>query len=102
MLSPVNMDHSLEEVTAAHPLVLVDFSAEWCEPCKWVLPVLDEVEKKFSGKLKLHMVDIDQHTELARTLHILSVPTLVLYQNGKEIWRMRGFDSASVITSQIN
>lgn len=91
------MEISLEEVTTLHSAVLVDFYADWCEPCKWVIPILDEVEKHFSGKLFLHKIDIDKSADLAKSLHIMSVPTLMLFVKGKEVWRMRGFDPAPVL-----
>jgi thioredoxin 1 len=77
--------------------VLIDFYAEWCEPCKWVEPVLEEVLKKFQGIIRLHKIDIDMQPEIARERLVLSVPTLVLYKNGGELWRMRGFETATVL-----
>ncbi len=95
------MEISLEEIIASHPAVLVDFYADWCEPCKWVIPVLDEVEKHFSENLLLHKIDIDKNAELAKSLHIMSVPTLMLFVKGKEVWRMRGFDPAPALIKTI-
>ena len=74
--------------------VLINFSAQWCEPCKWADPILQEVVKSFDGKIELHKIDIDEQQETARQFHILSVPTLVLMKKGSEVWRMRGFDTA--------
>ena len=86
------MDEELKKVVNANPLVLVDFYADWCEPCKLVVPVLDEVLSHFDGKIVLHKVDIDKRQEVARSFTILSVPTLMLFKNGHEVWRMRGFE----------
>jgi thioredoxin 1 len=77
--------------------VLFDFYAEWCEPCKWVEPILEEVINSFEGKIILHKVDIDMQPNIAKERLIMSVPTLILYKDGKEIWRMRGFDTAPVL-----
>jgi len=74
--------------------VLINFTADWCEPCQWVKPILDEVIKNFSGKISLYQLDIDEHPETAKEYHVLSVPTLLLMKNGKEVWRMRGFETA--------
>lgn len=79
--------------TTGH-LVLVDFYATWCEPCKWVEPILNDVIKNFKGKIILQKIDIDLDAAMAREHHVLSVPTLVLFKNEKEVWRMRGFDTA--------
>jgi thioredoxin 1 len=78
--------------------VLINFSAQWCEPCQWVLPILEEVAKNFDGKILLEKIDIDEHPHLSKDFHILSVPTLVLFHNEKELWRMRGFDTAANLT----
>jgi thioredoxin 1 len=77
--------------------VLVDFYADWCEPCKWVEPIVEEVIRNFDGKLSLHKIDIDVQPNIARERLILSVPTLILYKDGEEIWRMRGFDTAQAL-----
>ena len=70
------------------------FSAQWCEPCKWAEPIVKEVIEKFSGRIAMSKIDIDAHIDKSREHHILSVPTLVLFKDGKEVWRMRGFDTA--------
>ncbi|HNP49409.1 MAG TPA: thioredoxin family protein [Bacteroidia bacterium] len=77
-----------------HPLVLLDFHATWCEPCKWADPVIDLVLNHFDNKIFLLKIDIDEHPDYAKEFHILSVPTFILMKNGAEIWRMRGFDIA--------
>lgn len=74
--------------------LLVDFYADWCEPCKWAEPILDEVIKTFNGKLFLQKINIDLNPELAKQYHVLSVPTLVLFKKSDELWRMKGFDIA--------
>ena len=88
-------------LTGVSPLILIDFHATWCEPCKWALPVIDDVLKHFNGKITLEKVNIDEQPDLAASLHIMSVPTFILYQNRKEIWRMRGFDIAPVMIRKI-
>ena len=82
-------------------LVLVDFYADWCEPCKWAEPVIGEVIRHFDGKIILEKVNIDEQAEFAKGMHILSVPTFVLFDGGKEIWRARGFDIANVMIREI-
>ena len=92
---------SFSEALLSGEFILVDFYALWCEPCKWVEPVLDEVLKNFSGKIILHKLDIDMHPDVAREYHVLSVPTLVLFKNGNEVWRMRGFDTAPALSKAL-
>jgi thioredoxin 1 len=93
---------SLSNMIDSKGFVLVDFYADWCEPCKWVEPIVDEVIENFQGKVILQKIDIDMQPNIARDRLILSVPTLVLYKNGKEIWRMRGFDTAPVLIKVFN
>jgi len=82
---------------SSEEFLLVDFYADWCEPCKWVEPILDEVIGKFPRTIRLQKIDIDRDPETAREYHVLSVPTLVLFKNGVEAWRMRGFDTAPAL-----
>ena len=89
---------ALSKTISSKEFVLVDFHAKWCEPCKWVEPILEETISRFDGKINLHKVDIDKHPDVAREYHILSVPTLLLFKNGNEVWRMRGFETAPALT----
>ena len=88
------MDSLLESWISGSSNVLIDFYADWCEPCKWVVPVLDDVGKHFNEKIKITKINIDEHPEIAKSLMILSVPTLMLFVDKKEVWRMRGFDTS--------
>jgi thioredoxin 1 len=90
-----------ENFPASNDLVIVDFYADWCEPCKWALPVIEDVLKHFKGKISLEKVNIDQQPDLSATFHIMSVPTFILFQNRQEIWRIRGFDIAPVMIRKI-
>ena len=80
---------------------LVDFYADWCEPCKWLEPILDEMKKHFGEKIIFEKVNIDEQPELAASLHILSVPTLILYKDDREVWRKRGFDIATKMIAEV-
>ncbi len=80
-----------------HKLVLLEFHASWCEPCKWAEPVVKEVVQHFDGILHLHQLDIDEHPAISKEFSVLSVPTFVLMKDGLEVWRMRGFDISPVM-----
>jgi thioredoxin 1 len=73
---------------------LVSFGAEWCEPCKWLEPILKEIEDAFAGELTVHKIDIDKEPALKETYHIRSVPTLLLFKDNDIRWRYQGFDTA--------
>ena len=72
-------------------MTVVDFYATWCGPCKMLGPVFEEVSKESS--IKFVKVDIDKHEELCRQYKVMSVPTLILFENGQEVRRNIGFIS---------
>ncbi|MCC6384780.1 MAG: conjugal transfer protein TraF [Bacteroidia bacterium] len=74
-----------------HPLVLIDFYADWCEPCKILDPILDEVKKRMGHGFSVYKINIDRATSLAGHYSIKSVPVLMLFKNGEPVWRMNGF-----------
>jgi thioredoxin 1 len=75
--------------------VLVNFSAEWCGPCKMLAPVLSEVKKKVGDKVKIIKIDIDKNESLASSFKVQSVPTLMVFQNGETKWRQSGLMTAA-------
>ncbi len=95
------MNPLLEKLVSGSSTVLIDFYADWCEPCKWVVPVLDDIGKHFNEKLEITKLNIDEHAEIAKSLMVLSVPTLILFVDKKEVWRMRGFDTAPSLINTI-
>lgn len=70
--------------------VLVDFYADWCGPCKMMAPILQEFSKEMEGQVKVIKVDVDRNPNAAAAYQIQGVPTLILFQNGKVIWRQSG------------
>jgi len=70
--------------------VLVDFSAEWCGPCQMMAPELKKLAGELGDKAKIIKIDIDKNQQLANILQIRSVPTLILYKDGKPVWKQAG------------
>ena len=79
------------EVIRENSLVLVDFYADWCEPCKWLDQILRSLEPKLEGVVSIIKVDIELHQSLKERFFIMGIPVLMLFKNGVEVWRMNGF-----------
>jgi thioredoxin 1 len=76
-------------ITKENP-VLVDFTASWCGPCKAQSPILDAVKGEIGAKGDIIKIDVDKNPAIAQNLNIQGVPTLILYKNGKQVWRKSG------------
>ena len=70
--------------------VIVDFHALWCSPCKIQSPILKEVANELGNRIKVIKIDVDQNSEIASRYNIQSVPTLIIFKNGEQIWRQSG------------
>ena len=88
----VTKENFEEEVLKASTPVLVDFNANWCGPCRMLRPILDEVSEE-TDKVKIVSINIDDEEELAREYGVMSIPCLVLINNGKETKRNVGLIS---------
>ncbi|MGN6568291.1 MAG: thioredoxin [Flavipsychrobacter sp.] len=88
---------SFREAIQSEKPVLVDFSAEWCGPCKMLAPILHEVKTAMGDAVKIIKIDVDRNPEVSRELGIQSVPTLIIYQNGQLKWRQSGVIPAKQI-----
>ena len=82
--------------------VLVDFYATWCGPCKTMSPILDEVAKQVQGKAKVIKVDVDKNQQAAAAYQVRGVPTLILFKNGKQVWKQSGVVPANELVNLIN
>jgi thioredoxin len=69
---------------------LVDFTATWCGPCKIMAPRIDDLQQQMNGSFTVMKVDIDRDPEIADSMQVGSIPTLVMYKNGKQLWRHTG------------
>ncbi len=90
------------EVEKYEGIVLVDFAASWCPPCKMLAPIIAEVAAEVSGRAKVVTVDVDEARRTAARFNILNVPTLILFKNGKEAKRLVGVSPKESIIEQID
>ncbi len=88
-----------QDVVAANTPVLVDYWAEWCGPCKMIGPILEEVDKDYSGKLLIAKVDVDSNPGTAAKYGIRGIPTLMLFKNGAAVATKVGALSKSQLTA---
>ena len=83
-------------------LVLVDFFATWCGPCKAMHPILEQLKAKLGDRLRIIKVDIDKHGDPAVEYGVQAVPTLILFRSGKVLWRQSGALPLNQLLSVIN
>ena len=89
------------EVLKSGTPVLVDFWAEWCGPCRMIAPVLDEMSKEMEGKLRIGKVNVDEEQDLAVKFNVMSIPTLLLFKDGKPVAQIVGAMSKDQLLAKI-
>ncbi len=81
---------------------VVDFTASWCGPCKMMAPVFEELATNMEGKVKMGKLDVDESPETPGSFGIQGVPTLIFFQDGKEVTRLVGFQSKDALTEKLS
>jgi len=82
--------------------VLIDFKADWCAPCKMMAPILKQVKQNFKDQIKIIKIDIDKNPDVAQKYTVRSVPTMILFKEGKAVWRQSGVIQANQIIAVVN
>jgi thioredoxin 1 len=97
----MSFDDYLLHIKNADKLVLVDFNAVWCGPCKLLKPIVNKVVKRNSAQVQLFEIDVDRNSTIAAEMKIRSIPLLILYKGGKEVWRSMGLIEEELLEAKV-
>ncbi|MBN9645940.1 Thioredoxin [Terrisporobacter petrolearius] len=101
MAKLVNNSQFYNKIRTSDKLVVMDFFATWCGPCKMLAPIFESLSNEMSDKVDFAQIDIDRSLEVVEEYKIVSVPTMIIFKNGKEVQRIVGFVPKEQIKSKI-
>ena len=90
-----------QEVIGAELPVLVDFTAEWCPPCKMIAPIVHQLAEEWNGKVKVVKLDTDQNPNLMMQYGVMGIPTLILFKSGQPAERMTGYQPKEKLVAKV-
>lgn len=91
-----------EDLIQSEIPVLIDFYADWCGPCKTLGPIVQQVKNDLGESVRIVKIDVDANPGIAGKLNVMSIPTMMIYKKGKQMWRVSGVQSKQVIISKLN
>ena len=95
------MPSSFNDLINSNPLVLVDFHATWCGPCKMLAPILIQAKEVLQDAVKIIKIDVDKNPAMAAKYEVRGVPTMILFKNGQPVWRQSGVLKAQAIVHTV-
>ncbi len=95
------MKSSFDKIIDSDTPVLVDFFAHWCGPCKMLGPILEQVKDELGEEVKIVKIDVDKNQPLSQKYQVRGVPTMLLFKDGKQVWRQSGVLQKDVIVETI-
>jgi len=96
------MKRNFNDIINTDQLVLVDFYADWCGPCKTLAPILKQVKHELKDSIKIIKIDVDKNNVIASKYQVRGVPTMLLFKNGSQLWRQSGVLQKNDIIATIN
>ena len=102
IMAKVATNNNFSELLQSEKLVVVDFWATWCGPCRMLSPILDEVEEEMGGKIEVVKVNVDDADEVAAQYRIMSIPTLLFFKGGQIVDKTVGAMPKNVLVDKIN
>lgn len=101
MAKMINRREFHDRVLNREGVVLVDFSAVWCGPCKMMSPILDQLSNEMGGRVRIFKVDVDRDGELANQYKVMSVPTMIIFKDGQPVDSMVGFVPKAALKAKL-
>lgn len=89
------------KTVARNGLVLVDFWASWCGPCKMIAPILNEIAEEYHGQVTIAKVNVDENKQISNKYNIRNIPTMILFQDGKQVKRIMGVKPKKALLKEI-
>lgn len=96
------MKSNFNSIINSETPVLIDFYADWCGPCKSLAPILKQVKDELGNAVKIVKIDVDKNQPLAAQYQVRGVPTMILFKNGKQLWRQSGVLQKNDLVNIIN
>jgi thioredoxin 1 len=90
------------EVVQSSQPVVVDFWAEWCQPCKMLTPVLDRISQSYAGRLKVVKCNVDENQDIAMKYGVMSIPNLIFFKDGQVVDQVVGFQDEAKLSSKVD
>lgn len=97
----ISSENFESEVLNAKQMVLVDFYADWCGPCKMMAPIIEKLAEELNGKVKVGKINVDENQNLAMKYNIMSIPTIIIFKDGKEIKRLVGIRDKNELLDEL-
>ena len=94
-------DGNLDSIIQKYPLIMIDCWSEWCAPCRMIAPMIDELSKKYKGKIVFGKLDVSKNMASARKFDVMAIPNLLIFKKGKLVDRIIGVQPMDILESRL-